>query len=705
MHFVNLLTSLPLVPNYYLWIPPIFVLIGTLFITRTISPQPLTWSRRLVIGLMFLLIVRYLTWRVFVTLNLSSPLTGFFSVGLLAAELLWLSSRIIQLILLFSMQDGAITTSETGAVLSGNRHSQANQYAIDVLAGHYLPSVDVLIPSYNEPAFILRRTVIGVQVMKYANFRVYLLDDTCRPEIQNLAAELGCGYISRSDNLHAKAGNINHAIGQTTSELIVCFDADFIPTHNFLQRTVGFFQNPQIALLQTPQSFYNPDPIARNLGLENIITTDEEMFYRQIQPMRDAVGSVACAGTSFVLRRQAIEEIGGFVTDSLSEDYFTSIKIAAKGYQIVYLNEKLSTGLAAENIAAYASQRLRGVRGILQSFFITSNPLTISGLSWIQRLGHLEGILHWFMNFSRAYFLLIPLAYTFFAVIPMRATGAELVYFFLPFYLTHLMTFAWLNGNSRSALFSNIYSLLLVFPLMVAVCDAILRPFAQGFKVTPKGLSNNEFVFNWHLAWPLLIVFALNLYGLWHILLVSANPAMLMEGNLKSAIWFNLSWIWSIYNLLIIAVALLILIDVPHADPYEYFTLQYMVKISCGNQSYVGTTTMMSEIGCYLDLPKNTLLIDTSLPVILEIPAADLTITSRVVASNEATTHVLFQPLSLMQQRQLIPLLFCRPGQWRHTRSPGEFQSIWLLTKVLLRPQLLIQQRRQKAVEIVPDNG
>jgi cellulose synthase (UDP-forming) len=705
MHFANLLTSLPLVPEYYLWVPTIVLLIGTWLITRVLSPQPCTWSRRLVVSVMFLLIVRYLTWRIFATLNLSDLLTSAFSLGLLAAELLGLAVSIIQLALLFKMRDRSTTTNLTGVIAAGDRQSQADRYAIDVLAGYYQPRVDVLIPSYNEPEFILRRTIIGAQAMNYANFQVYLLDDTRRPEIKALATELGCRYISRFDNRYAKAGNLNHAIEQTTSELIVCFDADFIPTHNFLQRTVGFFQNPKIALLQTPQSFYNPDPIARNLGLENIITPDEEVFYRQIQPMRDAVGSVVCAGTSFVLRRQAIEEIGGFVTDSLSEDYFTAIRLAAQGHQVAYLNEKLSAGLAAENIAAHASQRLRWARGTLQAFFISSNPLTIAGLSWIQRLGHLEGILHWFTSFSRTYFLLMPLAYAFFAVIPIRATGAELVYFFLPFYFTQLATFAWLNGNSRSAFLSDIYSLVLVFPLMVTVCDALFRPFAQGFKVTPKGMANNKFVFNWHLAWPLLILFVLNVYSLGHILFITPDPTVLINAKLQPASGFSLSWIWSTYNLVMMAVALMILIDVPRTDPYEYFALRQGVKISLGNQAYYGATTMLSEIGCYLTLSKSLVLIDTSQPVSLEFLTIDLKITGIAVKSDAMTIHILFDPLSLSQQRQLIPLLFCRPGQWRHARSPGEFRSIWLLLKVLLRPQLFIRQRQRKAIKVIQDES
>ena len=124
------------------------------------------------------------------------------------------------------------------------------------------------------------------------------------------------------------------------------------------------------------------------------------MLYRQIQPIRDGADSVVCAGTSFVVRRSALQAAGGFVTESLSEDYFTGIRLSAQGYRLIYLDEKLSAGLAAENIAAHATQRIRWAQGTLQAFFIEANPLTIKGLRPLQRIAHLEGLLHWFTTIS-----------------------------------------------------------------------------------------------------------------------------------------------------------------------------------------------------------------------------------------------------------------------------------------------------------------
>ncbi|MEO1591609.1 MAG: glycosyltransferase family 2 protein, partial [Cyanobacteria bacterium J06632_22] len=447
---------------------------------------------------------------------------------------------------------------------------------------------------------------------------------------------------------------------------------------------------------------------ARNLGLEDILTPEEEVFYRQIQPMRDGAGSVVCSGTSFVVRRSAIEAAGGFVTDSLSEDYFTAIRLAARGHQIVYLDEKLSAGLAAENISAHATQRLRWARGTLQAFFIKTNPLTIPGLSWIQRLGHLEGILHWFNSLARVVFLLAPLTYTF-GVIPVRATPEEILYFFLPYYFVQITVFAWLNHHSRSALLSDVYSLVLAFPLAMTVIQAMVSPFSTGFKVTPKGTSSSRFTFNWRLAWPLIGLFILTAFSLWRNLgmcLAMGNWASGVSAEAAAHIrGLGIGWIWSLYNLMMLGTALLVLLDVPKPDPYDWFDLRRVISLQVGEQTWWGTTTAISEVGAQITLTQ------TGFPqqpadetVHITISEEQIHLSGRVVATglNEEfpCVTVLFDAMALPQQRQLVELLFCRPGQWRRWNTPGELTSLWILIRTLFRPRVITGDTRIKAMVV-----
>ncbi|MEG4083975.1 glycosyltransferase family 2 protein [Microcoleus sp. POL10_C6] len=584
--------QVPATSKMYLLVPTI-VLVSVALAAIKISPQPQKWSRAVVVAIVLALTIRYVLWRSLATLNLTDPLNGIFSLGLFFLEMLLVFNTSIQLYLMLRMKD---------------RRREADRMAVAVEAGNFTPPVDIFIPTYNEPAFILRRSVIGCQALDYPNKKVYLLDDTKRSEIKLLAKELGCEYITRPDNIHAKAGNINHATALTNGELIVVFDADFIPTKNFLTRTVGFFQNPEIALVQTPQSFYNHDPISRNLGLENVLAPEEEIFYRQIEIIKDSADSVVCCGTSFVVRRTALEAAGGLVTDSICEDYFTGIRLSATGYQLVYLDEKLSAGLAAENIEAHLNQRLRWARGTLQAFFIDSNPLTIRGLRFVQRLSHLEGLLHWFTSLTKVLYLLIPVAYSFFGIIPLRASARELLYFFLPYYLVQLTVFSWLNRRSGSALLSDVYSFVQCIPLAVTVVSSMLNPFGKGFQVTPKGMASDRFRFNWNLGWPLIVLFAATAVSLWHNLNINlvknVDTVQSISESAHLSKGMSLGWIWSGYNLLMIGIALLILVDIPKPDIYEWFNLRRVVQLNIGGKSFWGITTVISESGAEVALTQ-----------------------------------------------------------------------------------------------------
>ncbi|TVQ42140.1 MAG: glycosyltransferase [Gloeocapsa sp. DLM2.Bin57] len=671
----------PMMLRKVLFFPALGFFLIALGITK-ISPQPHNWSRIAVVSILLALAIRYLLWRSLSTLNLSDPLNGLFSVALYLVELFVLFTSLLQLFLMLKIS---------------NRQPEADRLAIAVIEGDFQPSVDIFIPTYNEPEFILKRTVIGCQALDYVNKTIYLLDDTRRSEVAKLAQELGCEYLTRPDNAHAKAGNLNNALSQTEGEFIVVFDADFVPTRNFLQRTLGFLQNKQVGLVQTPQSFYNIDPIARNLGLEEILTPEEEVFYRHLQPIKDAAGSVVCSGTSFVVRRSALEEIGGFVTDSLSEDYYTGIRLSANGYHLVYLDEKLSAGLAAENIASHATQRLRWARGTLQGFFIGSNPLRIPGLTWKQRLAHLDGLLHWFASIATVFFLVMPLLYALLSIVPLIANPGEIVYFFLPYYLTQITLFSWLNFRSRSAILSGVYGLVLAFPLALTVIQVMFNPFAKGFKVTPKGTKNDRRHFNLKLALPLLILFILTAASLWYNLVACILVAMGQYSALANHVrGMSLGWIWSLYNLITLGAALLVLLDAPQLDINPWFNLRRVVKITLENQDFWGITHCLSETQAYLgvtELGILPLVRDKNVPVELDFVQEKISLKGEIIRTEFSEDFpmlkIAFSEVDLCQQRKLVELLYCRPGQWQRQETPGELHSLWLLVKIVLRPWII----------------
>ena len=664
----------PQVAKEYYLLAPTVVLFALAQIIVKLSPQPNVWSRRLVATILLGLFLRYFAWRSLSTLNLANPVDGIFSITLFLMELLAMVGSGVQLLLLQTVKD---------------RDREADRYSVAVKEKRYSPSVDVFIPTYNEPDFILKRTIMGCQAINYDNKQIYILDDTKRQSVKQLAKELGCNYIARGDNAHAKAGNLNNALKQTSSELVVVFDADFVPTSDFLERTVGFFQKENIALVQTPQSFYNSDPIARNLGLRDTLTSEEEVFYRYLQPIKDGAGSVVCAGTSFIARRKALKDIGYFATESVSEDYFTGIRLSSRGYELVYLDEKLSAGLAAESIGAHIEQRLRWVRGTLQAFFIKSNPLTIPGLNLWQRLAHLEGLLHWFTCLPRLFFLLFPLVCIFGKINPVLTTSSELAYFFFPYYAMQLTMFAWLNKRSRSVLLSDIYSLIQTIPVSITTVEVMLNPFGKGFKVTPKGLSRNKFNYNWSLAFPMVILFGATLVSF----IVS------LSNSVKNG--FDLNLYWSSYNLLTIAVSMMSLLDLPKPSFYEWFEMRKEINIYSDRYTHQGLTQKISEEGVEIEIDSSIKLsTDVVVELIPEVLIVSGKITRSYVRDNTLRAIVKFSDLNIEQHRELVKILYCSPGRWQSKNTPSEIQSAIILFKLLLRPLIFLNPKKVSQLKL-----
>jgi cellulose synthase (UDP-forming) len=187
------------------------------------------------------------------------------------------------------------------------------------------PLVDVFICTYNEEAAILERTIIGATGMRYPNYRVWVLDDGRRSWLEQLSNRLGCHYLTRPDNKHAKAGNINHALLHVAAlpeqpEFISILDADFVTTPDFLNRAMALFHDATVGVVQTPQHFINPDPIQANLAASEVWPDEQRFFFDIVMPSKDAWGAAFCCGTSSVIRFAELARIGGFPTDSVTED-------------------------------------------------------------------------------------------------------------------------------------------------------------------------------------------------------------------------------------------------------------------------------------------------------------------------------------------------------------------------------------------------
>lgn len=641
--------------------PSVIGLAIALGIVQLFPTAPPFSARLAVVSILLSLAIRYVFWRLFATLNFEDPLSSGLSLLFFVAELLGLVVNLGSLWLM---------------VVSVDRSPQADRLSQAVILGDFCPWVDVWVPTYNESEELLRRTIIGCQAMDYPHKRVYLLDDQRRAGMRSLAEELGCTYICRPDNRHAKAGNLNNALRQTEGDLIVVFDADFIPTKDFLTRTVGFFQDSKVALVQTPQNFYNGDPIKHNLGLPSF-TNDQDFFFRKMQLGRDATNTVICCGSCFIIRRSNLEKIGGIPTETLCEDLLTSLQLQAAGYKVLYLNEALSAGAAAEDVGGYVDQRLRWGQGTLQTLLVKTNPLTMPGLSFWQRFFQSLGIFYWVTAGFQVLFLLLPLIYMVTGLTPLFADLNSLLYFWVPYYLVNVATFAWLNDRKRSVFWADVYTNIICFPVALMVIKMLHHPFAKGFKVTPKGVVNQGVRVNWIVVRPLLIVLGLYIAAIaLHLLGVTwQNQPQLNSVN----------YIWGAYNICILVLTIQVAIDVPQEVMAINFPHEMACELIVAEQEFSAFTVKLSQKGATLKFASISLLPHFPAKGLLSLSSLELSDLSVNLTKihrgikGSVELELEFIELSLPQERKLIEFLFCRPGQWKEheIHETKSFFAFW----------------------------
>ncbi|MGK7875149.1 MAG: glycosyltransferase [Xenococcaceae cyanobacterium] len=645
------------------------------------SPSSHIWQLSLLATFSLFAGLRYMGWRLFATLNLTNIFTGTLTLIFFSAELVNFTNDVILLFQSIFWPYGF-----------RNRSAQADKLSEAIAQDIYQPWVDVFVPTYNESVDILRRTIIGCQAMDYENKRVYLLDDNRRPKMEELAKELECIYRKRPDNEGKKAGNLNYTLADTEGELIAVFDADFVPTKNFLNRVVVFFyQQPGIALVQTPKHFYNEEAIKFNLGIPQSLTSEEDVFYKYILPSRDATNSIMCHGTSYVVRRDVVKEIGGFPTEAAVEDIYLSIKLQSAGYKLIYLNENLSAGAAPESIDAFVGQRLRWGKAVLQGLFCpTINPLTLPRMTFMQRLHSLSCIIYWFSAASRTVFLLMPIFYILIGWRAFRTTVVSILSYWLPYYLFSVLTTDCLNGGTRSRSWSEVYQALICFPLALTIVQTIIKPFGKSFHVTPKGLSLTGIKVNWQVANPLIITAILCLIAIFMGLTVTA-----VDTYTPGELFINLTW--AVYNFFLLIVSIQAAIDIPQERQYLRFSHYLDCELRLGEEEIPSKTINLSEGGSLLEFHRSFLpaLVDEvgslSIPEIglVEVPV-------RVVRQEQkqetVELSIEFAQLSVSQQRQLIEFLFCRPGQWE-TERVSEMRSLWAFFLSIFRLYPLTETR------------
>ena len=374
------------------------------------------------------------------------------------------------------------------------------------------PLVDVLICTYNESLQLLEKTIIASTQMAYPKnkFKVYVCDDGRRDELKALCKKYGVNYITREDNQGAKAGNINNALKYIKGDLFLVLDADMIPKKEFLQKTIGYFEDENLAFVQTPQCYYNKDMYQSNL--KKYIPNEQDFFMRDVQEARAYRGALLHVGTNAVFRRKFIDEIGGYPTCSITEDMAVGMLLQAKGYDSIFINKVLVLGLSASTFGELVKQRDRWCRGNIQ-VFKHYNPFILKGLTPAQRICYVDGVLYWFSNLIKMFYIIVPILFLSTGIHFVESGFAELLNMTIPYILVQIFIFRILSPKSRRYMWTHYYEMAMAPHLSLSIIKEMFG-FEVNFNVTSKDIEIDRGYYEYDVVKPHLLILILGLLSL-----------------------------------------------------------------------------------------------------------------------------------------------------------------------------------------------
>ena len=523
------------------------------------------------------------------------------------------------------------------------------------------PHVDVLIPTYNEPLSLVRYTALAAINIDYPSekLHVYILDDGTRKDFSEFAREAGVDYITRSEHSHAKAGNINHALTRMDSPFVAIFDCDHVPTRSFLQMTLGWMLvDPLLAMLQTPHHFYSPDPFERNLLQYKTIPNEAELFYGIVQDGNDFWNATFFCGSCALIRRSALDEVGGIATETVTEDAHTSLRLQKRGYNTAYINIPLAAGLATESLAAHVGQRIRWARGMIQ-IFRTDNPLFGRGMKFTQRLCYFNAMIHFLYAVPRLAFLGAPLVYLLMGRTIIPGYWVAILAYALPHLILASLTNSRIQGRYRHSFWNEIYESVLAPYILAPTLLALINPKLGKFNVTGKGSTLGKTQFDSKIAAPTRWMLLLNFCGL------LAVPYRLLVADPQHPGAVIMNMVWVLFNIVVLGVAA----AVAHEQKQRRESVRIDAKIPVrlilkGGHEVDAVSIDMSIGGASINVDSD---IRFSVGDTLKVafPASGQEeIGAEVVGMSSNSLRLSFKLITIAEQETLTRALYSRADAW-----------------------------------------
>ncbi len=480
---------------------------------------------------------------------------------------------------------------------------RCNGYVCPDISGQTYPDVDVFVVTYNEAPELVYKTINGCCHMDYPDkqkVHIYLCDDGNREEMRNLALSFGVHYLSRLDRTGAKAGNLNYALRNSSSPYIATFDADMIPRSTFLMKTIPYFidaerknlsrgekKRIELGFVQSPQSFYNPDVFQFNLYSEERIPNEQDYFYRDIQIARTKSNSVIYGGSNTVLSRAALDAVGGFYTDSITEDFATGILIQKAGFVSLAIDEPLASGLSVTDMTALIRQRVRWARGVIQSgrklHILLSRKLSLR-----QKLNYWASVWYWYAPLKRLVYIMSPILYAAFDIMVIRCTLQEVLIFWLPMFISSNLALRALSRNIRNTRWTGVYETALfpfmLVPVLLETVGISMKKFHVSEKNIATGKNRRDAVY----MLPFAMLLCLSVYA------VAKCIVKMFESNSIQPV---VVLFWLIGNMYYLVMALFFVDGREIRRKEHRLRALCEVTVSTDNGSYHGNAINLSDSG------------------------------------------------------------------------------------------------------------
>ncbi len=522
------------------------------------------------------------------------------------------------------------------------------------------PTIDVLVPTYNEPLDVVSATVMAARQMDWPpeKMAVHILDDGRRPEFKAFAEEIGVGYFTRNDNAHAKAGNINNALRKMSAEFVLIFDCDHIPTRSFLQMTMSWFlKDPKLAMLQTPHHFYSPDPFERNLRTFRTVPNEGSLFYGVVQDGNDLWNATFFCGSAAVIRRCALMEIGGIAVETVTEDAHTSLRLQRRGWNTAYISLPMIGGLATATLSDHITQRIRWARGMVQILRV-ENPLFASGLSFAQRLCYFNCMIHFLYALPRLVFLTSPLVYLLLGRSNFYGYAAAILAYAFPHLALATITNSRMQGKFRHSFWNEIYETVLSPYILLPTLAALINPRWGKFNVTPKARSIEQTNLDWRIATPFLILLAGNVAGL-----IAGVPRLFNDPEHLGTVAVNV--LWTMANVWTLAAALAAAEEKRQVRKVYRVDLKAEAAVRLPSGVMIEAETInVSLNGAALSAYSSDAGLGDRVEVSMRANGTEVVCAATVVDVRRGTIRVAFDPLPLPEQENLTRLVFGRADSW-----------------------------------------